>query len=85
LRTRASLERAVEQLQAWTGAVAARRGPGVQDPELRRIGSIVTAGFLIATAALRREESRGAHFRTDFPSRDDLHWKTRIADRMHVD
>jgi L-aspartate oxidase len=85
LRSRLSLERAVEQLQAWTAAVAARSGSGAQDQELRRIGSIVTAGFLIARAALRRDESRGAHFRTDFPSRDDLHWKQRIADRLHVD
>src|SRR5688572_14839690 len=85
VRIRPSLERAVEQLRAWTAAAAARRGSGVQDPEIRRISSIVTAGFLIARAALRREESRGAHFRTDFPSRDDLHWKTRIADRLHVD
>jgi L-aspartate oxidase len=85
LRTRPSLERAVEQLQAWAGAVAARRGAAGPDPELRRVASIVTAGYLIARAALRREESRGAHFRTDFPTRDDLHWKTRIADRLHVD
>ncbi|MGH7612703.1 MAG: L-aspartate oxidase, partial [Gemmatimonadales bacterium] len=28
---------------------------------------------LIAHAALRRQESRGGHFRTDFPRRDDLH------------
>jgi L-aspartate oxidase len=85
LRTRPSLERAVQQLQAWAGAVAAHRRARTQDAELRRVTSIVTAGFLIARAALRREESRGAHFRTDFPSRDDLHWKTRIADRLHVD
>jgi len=31
-------------------------------------------------AALRREESRGAHFRADFPARDDLHWKFHIAE-----
>jgi L-aspartate oxidase len=85
VRTRPSLERAVDQLQAWAGAVAAHRRAGAQDLALRRVASIVTGGYLIARAALRREESRGAHFRTDFPARDDLHWKMRIADRLHVD
>ena len=84
-RTRPSLERAVEQLKIWAGAVAAHCGSGSMDAEVRRVCSLVTAGYLIARAALRREESRGAHFRTDFPVRDDLHWKTRIADRLHVD
>ncbi len=85
VRTRPLLEQAVAQLQTWAGAAAARRGSVSQDAELRRVTSIVTAGYLIARAALRREESRGAHFRTDFPARDDLHWKMRIADRLHVD
>ncbi|MSO81917.1 MAG: L-aspartate oxidase [Acidobacteria bacterium] len=84
VRARPSLERAVAQLQEWAGAVAVGRRSRGHDPELRRISSIVTAGLLIARAALRRTESRGAHFRTDFPTRDDLHWNTRIADRLHV-
>ena len=46
--------------------------------------STVTVGVVIANAALRREESRGGRFRTDFPAHDDLHWKEHVADRLHV-
>jgi L-aspartate oxidase len=45
---------------------------------------LALVGFLIAKAALRREESRGGHFRADFPQRDDLHWKFHIAERQPV-
>lgn len=34
---------------------------------------------LVARAALFREESRGAHFRTDFPERDDIRWLAHSA------
>lgn len=37
--------------------------------------NFVALAKLITTAALWREESRGGHFRTDFPERDDAHWK----------
>ena len=50
------------------------------DPELHRVASLVTVGLLVTHAALRREESRGGHFRADFPQRDDLHWRKRVAD-----
>jgi L-aspartate oxidase len=40
----------------------------------------VTVSRLILGAALRREESRGSHFRRDFPAKDDLHWKRRLTD-----
>jgi L-aspartate oxidase len=48
-----------------------------------RRASLVCVASLIARAALRREESRGGHFRTDFPSHDDFRWKTHITDVMH--
>jgi len=38
----------------------------------------VTTAWLIAMAALTREESRGAHFRLDFPKPDDARWRTRL-------
>jgi L-aspartate oxidase len=37
-------------------------------------------GWLMAHAALRREESRGAHFRRDFPTRDDDRWQRHVGD-----
>src|SRR5262249_49345487 len=33
--------------------------------------SVLTVGRLIARAALRRQESRGGHYRLDFPKKDD--------------
>jgi len=38
------------------------------------VGRASIVATAIATCALRREESRGDHFRTDFPSRDDQRW-----------
>jgi succinate dehydrogenase/fumarate reductase flavoprotein subunit len=35
-------------------------------------------------AALRREESRGVHLRTDFPQTDDAHWQKRIGFRREA-
>jgi L-aspartate oxidase len=37
--------------------------------------NMLTACYLIATAAYTRTESRGAHFRTDYPKRDDPHFR----------
>ena len=45
-----------------------------------RAANLATLARLIARAALRREESRGAHYRDDFPQRDDIHWGKRIAE-----
>ena len=51
------------------------------DPALWRTASLVTVSMLVLRASLRREESRGAHSRTDFPSTDDLHWNRRCYDQ----
>ena len=38
------------------------------------LGSLLDLCEIIAKGALRRTESRGAHFRTDYPQRDDANW-----------
>lgn len=40
--------------------------------------NMVTCALLTARAALAREESRGGHYRDDFPERDDLIWRKHI-------
>ena len=77
-RDRQGLTRAVDRLERWLAAVADAGG----EAGAAAAGGLATVGLLIARAALRREESRGAHFRTDFPARDDLHWRRHVADRV---
>jgi succinate dehydrogenase / fumarate reductase flavoprotein subunit len=36
--------------------------------------NLLDNAFMVAKAALNRTESRGAHFRTDYPKRDDENW-----------
>jgi L-aspartate oxidase len=66
VRERAGLVRAIERLQQIR--------PRVAHPQARRAWeaqNLCEAGLLVARSALAREESRGAHYRTDFPAHDD--------------
>jgi len=39
---------------------------------------MLTLGRLMAHAATVRTETRGVHYRSDFPERDDAHWKKHL-------
>jgi L-aspartate oxidase len=78
-RDRRGLEAVLGVLEpAWADIDRQLRDGCAIDPAAWRLASLVTVARLVARAALRREESRGAHARSDFPARDDLHWKRRV-------
>jgi L-aspartate oxidase len=80
-RDRAGLMAALKVLEpAWHGLESVLRSGIPLDAEGWRTASILTVARLMTRAALRREESRGAHYRSDYPDRDDINWKRRVSD-----
>lgn len=74
-RTGEQLAEAVAQLESWQAAMEANPP---QDRPGRELANLVTVGRLVATAALIREESRGAHYRLDYPTARE-EWLRRIV------
>ena len=78
-RARVEYERiAREDLPRMRLADEARTSAKVRSVELESalsVRNLALLGRLLATAALHREESRGAHYRLDFPESDDENWR----------
>ena len=63
IRNKESLTRATDILAAWQNSL-----PQPADRPSYELSNLILCGRLVTEAALLREESRGAHFRSDFPS-----------------
>jgi L-aspartate oxidase len=74
------LRHAITVLDATCAEAAALQQARQSDAGWWKSFGLFTVARLIARAALRRHESRGGHFRADFPGRDDLHWKIHEID-----
>jgi L-aspartate oxidase len=74
VRERARLLEAKEDLRFWCRYVLSRELDAKPGWELQ---NLLTIARLMIAAALAREESRGTHFRSDFPARDDVRWGLR--------
>jgi L-aspartate oxidase len=79
-RSHEGLEAAVRQLDAAYAASCGAADQAAFGADQWRRYNLITVARLVARAALRRKESRGGHFREDFPARDDLHWKVHLCD-----
>jgi L-aspartate oxidase len=49
------------------------------------LANMLTVSALVARAAMAREESRGTHYRTDHPERDDARWCRHLFLEMETD
>ena len=82
-RTGADLAAAVAELQALlerSRRIGLRHRSAGANPELAtayRVQKMLKLALCVAYGALQRTESRGAHFREDFPRRDDASWLKR--------
>jgi len=82
-RRGADLQGAVDELQVLlqrSRRIGLRSRDGGANPELvtaYRVQKMLKLALCIAHGALVRTESRGAHYREDFPRRDDAQWLKR--------
>jgi L-aspartate oxidase len=75
VRDGSGLSSATQTLAGWRAAL-----PAPNDRPSHELANMLLAGRLMAEAAALREESRGAHYRTDFPAPRD-EWRRHIAFR----
>jgi L-aspartate oxidase len=75
VRNEKGLKKGLEELRKQTSLFYAK----LTTREQYEFANMLAMGLLTMLAALKREESRGAHYRDDFPDRDDVVWKKHIV------
>jgi aspartate oxidase len=74
LRSRDSLRRT--QLRLTELRLLATEAPNTESWQATNLHQVAS---FVAAAALEREETRGSHWREDFPDRDDDHWHRHLV------
>ena len=70
------LKEAQADVDFWCRYVLTREFDDRKGWELQ---NLLTVARLMIEGAIRRTESRGTHFRSDFPTPDDEHWKVHVV------
>ena len=76
MTSRVGVLRSAEGLAEATGLLDKLTGHAAEqvDQDSWETTNLVTISAALADAAALREETRGSHWRDDFPERDDAHW-----------
>jgi succinate dehydrogenase / fumarate reductase flavoprotein subunit/fumarate reductase flavoprotein subunit len=83
VRNGAELISAIDELDALAGrlnraSIGSYRNYNLEWNEYLNLRNFLLVSRLIAVSALARQDSRGSHFRTDFPRSDDEHFLNNV-------
>ena len=76
------LQEAADSIRSFAAYVMPHQFDAVEGWELQNL--LLTASCIV-DAALVRAESRGVHFRSDFPKPDDQNWRRHLSMKIDVD
>ncbi len=79
IRDRKGLLKALDKLNIYENELIDMKNETTTDFELQNVRLL---SKLVVESALEREESRGAHFRSDFDRTDDENWRKHIVKRI---
>ena len=81
IRNREGLEIAKREIDKYYKIIYNIKNYTIEDYEMQ---NIVLISKLVVESALMREESRGAHYRSDFENTDDKDWKKHIIQKLNI-
>jgi L-aspartate oxidase len=79
VRNLEGLDKAMVKILRYKDLIGDMKNEVLHDYELQ---NIILLSRLVVESALEREESRGAHYRSDFSRTDDINWKRHIVKRV---
>ncbi|MEL6109386.1 MAG: L-aspartate oxidase [Planctomycetota bacterium] len=81
-RSGETLQKAADSIRSYSAYILHHQFHSVSGWELQNL--LTSAGVVVASA-LARTESRGVHFRGDYPQRDDENWRRHLTVQVDVD
>ena len=76
------LQKAADNIRSYSAYAMGHQFDSVSGWELQNL--LTTAAVMVASAMVRTE-SRGVHFRSDYPRQDDENWRRRICVQVDID